>query len=56
MEALYAELKERAETTTSSSSATNDFFKYIYSVLVDKNHQKTRLKCLVHEFSLVDIF
>ena len=37
-EALYAELNQRAEATTSSYSATADFLQYIYSVLVAKNH------------------
>ena len=56
MEALYAELNERAEAATSSYSATGDFLQYIYSVLVTKNHQKIRSRCLVHEFSFTDIF
>ena len=34
MEALYAELHERAETATSSYSATGAFLQYIYSVFV----------------------
>ena len=34
MEALYAELKKRAETASSSYSV-----QYIYSVHVTKNHQ-----------------
>ena len=41
-EALYAELNEKAEATTSSYSATDDFFQYSYSVLVAKTHQKIR--------------
>ena len=44
-EALYAELNERVEAATSSYSATGEFLQYIYSVLVAKNHQKTRSKC-----------
>ena len=37
-EALYLELKERAEAVTSSHSTAGDFLQYIYSVLVAKNH------------------
>ena len=38
-EVLHAELNERAEAATSSSSAAVDFLQiYIYSVLVVKNH------------------
>ena len=55
-EALYAELSKRAEAATSSYFATDDFLQYIYSVLVATNHQKIRSKCLVHKFSLTDIF
>ena len=55
-EALYAELNERVEAATSSYSATGEFLQYIYSVLVAKNHQKIRSRCLVHEFSFTDIF
>ena len=51
MEVLFAELNERAEAATSSYSATGDLLQYIYSVLVDKNHQKIRSSCLVYEFS-----
>ena len=47
-EALYAELKERTESASSSYSAADDFLQYIYSVLEIKN--------LVHEFSFKDIF
>ena len=54
-EALYAELNERAEAATSSYSATGNFLEYIYSVLVTKNHQKIRSRCLIHEFSFIDI-
>ena len=54
-EALYAELNERVEAATSSYSATGEFLQYIYSVLVAKNHQKIRSRCLV-EFSFTDIF
>ena len=55
-EPLYAELNERMEAATSSYSATCKFLQYIYSVLVAKNHQKIRSRCLVHEFSFKDIF
>ena len=55
-EALYAELNERVEAATSSYSATGKFLQYIYSVLVAKNHQKIRSRCLVHEFFFTDIF
>ena len=39
-EALFAEPNERVEAATSSYSATGEFLQYIYSMLVDKNHQK----------------
>ena len=55
-ERLYAELNERVEATTSRYSATSKFLQYIYSVLVAKNHQKIRSRCLVHEFPFPDIF
>ena len=55
-EALYAELNEIVEEATSSYSATDEFLQYIHSVLVAKNHQKIRSRCLVHEFSFTDIF
>ena len=55
-EALYAELNETVEAATSSYSATNKFLRYIYSVLVAKNHHKIRSRCLVHKFSFTDIF
>ena len=38
MEALHANLNERAEAATSSYSAAVDFLQYIYLVLVAKNH------------------
>ena len=47
-EALYAELNEKAEATTGSYSATDDFLQYSYSVLVAKNHQKIRSWCLAY--------
>ena len=56
MEALYAELNERAEAATSSYSITGDFLQYIYSVFVAMNHLKIWLRCSVHEFSFTDIF
>ena len=55
-EALYAELNERVEVATSSYSATGKFLQYICSVLVAKNHQKIRSRCLVREFSCRDTF
>ena len=55
-EALYTERNERAEAAISSYSATGNFFHYIYSVLVAKNYQKIRSKCLVFEFFFTDIF
>ena len=41
-EGLYPELNE--------SAATGDVLQYIYFVLVAKNHQRIRSKCLIHEF------
>ena len=29
---------------------------FISSVLVAKNHQKIRFRCLVHKFSFIDVF
>ena len=55
-EALYAELNEKVEAATSSYSATGKFLRYIYSVLVAKNHHKIRSRCLDQEFSFTDIF
>ena len=54
--AFYAELNESSEAANSSSSATDNFLQYIFSVLVAKNHQRIRSRCLVHEFSFTDIF
>ena len=48
MEALYAELNETVEAATSSYSATGEFLRYIYFVLVATNHQNIRSKCLVY--------
>ena len=53
---VYAELNETVEATTSSYSATDEFLRYIYSVLVSKNHENIQSRCLVHEFSFTDIF
>ena len=53
---LFVELNERVEAATSSYSVTGEFLQYIYSVLVVKNNQKIRSRCLVHEFSFTDIF
>ena len=55
-EALYAELDKTVETATSTYSATGKFLRYIYSVLVTKNHQKISSRCLVHEISFRGIF
>ena len=55
-EALYAELNETVEAATSSYSATGEFLRHIYSVLVAKNHQNIWSRCLVDEFSFTDIF
>ena len=55
-EALYVELNKRVEATNSSYSATGEFLQFIYSELVAKNHQKIGSRCLVHEFSVTDIF
>ena len=49
-------LDESAEAATTSYSALGDFLQYIYSLLVAKNHQKIRSRCLVHEISFIDIF
>ena len=54
--ALHAELNERAEAATISYPAPVDFLQYIYLVLVAKNHEKIRSRCLIHEFSFTDIF
>ena len=56
MEGLYAELNETSEAATSIYSVTGDFLQHIYSVPVTKNHQNIRSRCLVHEFSLTEIF
>ena len=37
-------------------SVAGKFWLYIYSLLVAKNHQKIRWRCLVQEFSFTDIF
>ena len=55
-EALYAELNKRVEAANSGYSVTGEFLQCIYSVLVANNHQKIRSRCLVHEFSVTDIF
>ena len=56
MEVLHAELNERAEVATGSHSVTDDSLRYVYSVLVTKNHRNIQSRCLVHEFSFTDIF
>ena len=40
IEALYAELNERAESATSSYFVIGNFLQFIYSVPVTKSHQK----------------
>ena len=55
-EALFAELNKRVEAATSCYSATGKFLRYIYSMLVDKNHQKIRSRRLAHKFSFTGIF
>ena len=55
-EALYAGLNERGEAATSSYSVTGDILQYIYSVPMTENHQTIWSECLVHEFSIADIF
>ena len=56
MEVLYAEINERPEAAISSYPVIGNFLQYIYSVLVTKNHQNIRSRCLIHEFSFTDIF
>ena len=48
--------QKRVEAATSSYSTTGEFLQYIYYVFVAKNHQKIQSRCLVHEFSIIDIF
>ena len=47
--------KKYGGTATSSYSATDEFSQHIYSVLVAKNDQKIRSRCLVHEFFFTGI-
>ena len=56
MDALYAEFNKSLEAATSRYSVTGNFLHYIFSVLVAKNHQGIRSRCIVHEFSFADIF
>ena len=51
MEALYAEVNQRAEAGTSRYSETGDFLKDICSVPLGKNYQMIRSRCLVLEYS-----
>ena len=55
-EVLHAKFNKRVEAATISYIAAVRFLQYIYSVLVAKNHQRIRSRCLVHEFSFADIF
>ena len=52
---VYVELNETVKATTSSYSATEEFLRHICSVLVAKNHKNIQSRCLVHEFSFIDI-
>ena len=49
-EASYAKLNQGSEAATSNYSVTGDFLKNICSVLVAKNHQKIKSRCLIHVF------
>ena len=51
-EALRADFNKRMEAATSSYSTTTDFSQYIFSCL----WLRIIRNCLVHEFSLTDIF
>ena len=53
---VYAELNETVEAATSSYCAAGEFLRYIYSVLLAKNQQNIRSRCLAHECSFTDIF
>ena len=53
---VYAEFNITVEAATSSYSATGEFLRYIYSVLVAKDHENIQSRCLVHGFSFTDIF
>ena len=48
--------KKYGSAATSSYSATGEFLRYIYSVLVAKDHENIQSRCLVHGFSFTDIF
>ena len=48
--------KKYGGTATSSYFATGKFLQYFYSVVVAKDHQKIRSRCLVHEFIFTYIF
>ena len=54
--ALYAELNERVEAANHRYYATGDFLKYIYAVLLAKNHRKIQSRCLVDGFFCTVIF
>ena len=55
-EVLYAELNKKSEAANGSYSVTGDSLQYIYSVPVTKNHWNIQSRCVVHEFSFIDIF
>ena len=48
--------QQKSLAASSSYSAGVNFLQYIYLVLVAKNSQKIRSRCLVYEFSFKDIF
>ena len=49
-------LSEKKNGGAGLVSATGKFLHYIYSTLVDKNHQTIRSRCLAHEVSFTDTF
>ena len=53
---VYAELNEGVEAATSGYSAIGEFLRYIYSLLLAKNHQNIQSRFSVHECSFTDIF
>ena len=55
-EVLYTRFNERAEAATSRYSVTSDFLQDVYFVPVTQNHQNIRSRCLIHEFSVTEIF
>ena len=49
-------LNEKKNGGAGLVSATGKFLHYIYSTLVDKNHQTIRSRRLAHEVSFTDTF